>query len=151
MCLRSVHSLQSFVRHSFRSISLRCISLHYFLTTSFRSFHPPQHRTQEKLLSSFQECNRTVSFRCSFRVPIAASPCIGNRTASLHSLQFFALIQSLHLFLARLFENRYALFFSAKCLPQPSLQILWMPCNKPTFIFYFFQWQIFFRIVLPVK
>ena len=76
MCLRSVHSLHSFVRHPFRYISLLFISLHYFLTTSFRSFHPPQHRTQEKLFLSFKECNHTVSFRHS----VDAS----NRTVNAH-------------------------------------------------------------------
>ena len=65
MCLRSVHSLHSFVRHPFRYISLHYISLHYFLSTSLSSFHPPQPRTQEKLFLSFKECNHTVSFRHS--------------------------------------------------------------------------------------
>lgn len=78
MCLRSVHSLQSFVRHPFRYISLLYISLHYFLTTSFRSFYPPQHRTQEKLFLSFKECNHSVSFRHS----VDAS----NRTVNAHRI-----------------------------------------------------------------
>ena len=121
----AVGSLSSFIR----SATFRFAAFRY--TTSLRSFHPPQHRTQEKLLQSFQECQRPVPLRCPFRFANAAccnasqnlqhrATLIGNRTASLHSKQFFSFPQSLPLSFPPHLGKRYVLFFSATCLPQPT-------------------------------
>ena len=108
MCLRQLHSLHSFARHPFRYVSFLYTSLHYFLAASFRSFQPPQHRSQEQLFQSFKENSRNVPFRCPFRFPYALCcnasqnlqhrlSLIGTRTASLHAEQFFSFLQSPHL------------------------------------------------------
>ena len=122
----AVGSFTSIIRSSsvsfhFVLLSQDSISLHYFLTTSFRSFHPPQLRTQEKLLQSIKECSRLVSFRYS----VDASKPTGKRNLHQHEQLHFTPSNSLlsisrfTCLCPRTFFQWYSLFFFCVMFTHP--------------------------------
>ncbi len=80
MCLRSVYSLLSFV-------PLHFATLHFRSSTSFRSFHPPQHRTA-RVTPSF-----LLSFPAPLFIPLVSllinpRPIKANKHSSIHPFRF---------------------------------------------------------------
>ena len=125
--LLAVGSFSSFIR----SATFRFSPFHY--TTSFRSFHPPKQRTQEKLLLSFKESLCFVPLRhladtskhTAFvwrNLQKQSNAFVSAQTPPLHPLQFFSFVQSFHLSFPPHFWNRYSLFFPAICLSHPPLK-----------------------------
>lgn len=134
MCLRSVHSLHLHSVQALRSFRFASFTTLSFTAFRLRSFHQPQHRTAKAIpslhsakpthrlsvswrllnprynsfcfLKSYKSCQRFyANCSCHYKPP--------TRFAPFPSVIAFALDPPHH-------RKRYALFFPANCLPQPT-------------------------------
>ncbi len=123
MCLRSVHSLHLHFVQAFRS--LRCTSFTSLSFTPFRlrSFHSPQHRTA-KAIPSLHFTKQSHRLSVSWHPDSKYTKPTHIRDCSCHSKppNAFVPFYSVIAFALNPPHNkkRYALFFTAKRLPQPT-------------------------------
>ena len=126
MCLRQVHSLHLHSVQAFRSFRFTQYTSLSFTSFRLRSFHPPLHRTA-KAIHSLHFTNPTLLLFVFWHPDFLPSIFLHIRDCSnhyKHPKQFvsFRLIIAFA-FIQRCNKYRYALFFSAKCLPHPTHQI----------------------------
>lgn len=123
MCLRSVHSLHLHFVQAFRSLRCTSFTALSFTPLRLRSFHSPLHRTA-KAIPSLHFTKHIYLLSVSWHPDSQNTKSIHHRDCSCHYKPLMVVVpfRSVIAFALNPPHNRkrYALFSTAKCLPQPT-------------------------------